>query len=214
MMVVRALLLDELFPPQRLALAYAPNYARPVWLAFLALDARLAEVVRQAREPLIGQIRLAWWRERLAEDASAWPAGEPLLAALRSWEGSHRALAPMVDGWEVLLGEGPLDRESLSAAVEGRAAGLVAVADHLGHGGRVDAVRSLARRWVRADLAANLSDPRELANLAALAEGEERLSPALPRALRPMLVLEGLNRHGRPGVLALLRALRLGILGR
>jgi phytoene synthase len=208
------ILAETLAPPQRLALAYAPRADRPAWLAVLALDARLAEVVRQAREPLIGQIRLAWWRERLAEDASAWPAGEPLLAALRSWRGGHGALGPMVDGWEVLLGEAPLDRESLSAAVEGRAAGLVAVAVHLGHRDRAEAVRSLARRWVRADLAVNLSDPRERAVLAALAVDEERVQPALPRALRPLVVLEGFSRHGPPGLVALLRALRLGILGR
>ena len=55
-------LLDTLAPMHRLALAYAPAEARPAWAGLLALDARLAGVVRAAREPVLGQLRLAWWR--------------------------------------------------------------------------------------------------------------------------------------------------------
>ena len=58
-------LLLGLTPLHRLALAYAPAASRGAWLGFLALDMRLAAIVRAAREPMIGQIKLAWWRERL-----------------------------------------------------------------------------------------------------------------------------------------------------
>jgi len=80
-----ALLASELPPPQRLALAYAPARARPATLALLALDARLAAILRGRREPLAAQLRLAWWREMFARPPSDWPAGEPLLEALRGW---------------------------------------------------------------------------------------------------------------------------------
>jgi hypothetical protein len=34
-------------------------------LALLALDARLAAILRGRREPIAAQLRLAWWREML-----------------------------------------------------------------------------------------------------------------------------------------------------
>jgi phytoene synthase len=50
---------------RRLALAYAPGRARAATLGLFALDAALGNLVRAAREPLLGQMRLAWWREEL-----------------------------------------------------------------------------------------------------------------------------------------------------
>ena len=114
-------LLALLPPVQRLALAYAPTRARPAWLALLALDTRLAQQVRSAREPMLTQIRLAWWHDRLREPVSAWPQGEPLLVALADWRGQHGSLAQLVDGWEMLLGEAPLTDAALEGFVAGRA---------------------------------------------------------------------------------------------
>jgi 15-cis-phytoene synthase len=205
-------LLEALSPPSRLALAYAPGPARLAWLALLSLDARLAAVVRGASEPLIGQIRLAWWRERLSEPSSNWPAGEPLLALLREWGGGHEALRPMVDGWEILLGEAPLSAEAFAEAAAGRAACAVALAERLGlHRNRAQVAR-VAREWALADFAAKVGDPRELAVLEGLVQDTGRAR--LPRSMRPLVVLHGLARRSRSGSVALLAALRLGILGR
>jgi len=55
-------LLDSLGPLNRLALAYAPQSTRLPLLALLALDMRLAGIVRNSREPMLAQLRLAWWR--------------------------------------------------------------------------------------------------------------------------------------------------------
>jgi 15-cis-phytoene synthase len=206
------LLISALPPLSRLALAYAPEAARGAWLAFFALDARMAGVVRGASEPLVGQIRLAWWRERLAEPASAWPAGEPLLGLLRGWEGAHGRLGSVVDGWEVLLGEAPLGPDAFDQAAAGRAKGAVAVAEKLGLGERAVEVARLAREWALADFAANVSDPRELAVLEDLTR--DCRGASLPRALRPVVVLHGLTCRGGSGPRRLLRGLRLGILGR
>lgn len=204
-------ILDSLPPVQRVALAYASPASRQAWLVLLALDTRLAQVVRETREPMLGQIRMAWWRDRLSEPAAQRPRGEPLLALLGE-DGAR--LVPLVDGWEAMLGEAPLPREALAQFAEGRAqavAGLDAAAP--------DAAR-LARRWALADLALRLSHPEERRHAADLlaAQGADRIR--LPRVMRPLTVLHGLAmrelRRGQEaaGMGALLATLRLGIFGR
>jgi phytoene synthase len=115
-------LLETLPPVSRLALAYAPAAVRERWMVLLALDARLGGVVRSAREPVLAQMRLAWWRDRLRDRAENWPKGEPLLAALACWNGGHGALIGLVDGWEAML-EG-----DAAALGEGRAMACAGIA--------------------------------------------------------------------------------------
>lgn len=211
-------LVGQLPPLSRLALAYAPARARADWLTLLALDARLAGLVRQAREPMLAQLRLAWWRDRFNADPAEWPKGDPLLARLADWGDPVRALAKLVDGWEALLGEAPLGPDALGEFVTGRIAGLVALAHRLD--ARDPVVVSMGRRWACADLALHLGDPTERGNAAAL------LADAAPggrtaRPLRPLALLAGLSERGvrggagealsGPG--ALLAAIRLGITG-
>ena len=98
---------------QRLALSYAPASASLPTLALLALDVRLAGIVRAASEPMLAQLRLAWWRELLAAHLSARPTGEPLLEILPSWEGDFDTLAGLVNGWEEMTGAVPLASSAL-----------------------------------------------------------------------------------------------------
>lgn len=57
----------------------APLSARPSLRTLFALDARLQAIMPSAREPMLGAIKLAWWREQLAAlDDGATPA-EPML---------------------------------------------------------------------------------------------------------------------------------------
>jgi len=205
-------------PLSRLALAYAPGRARADWLTLLAFDARLAGVVRQAREPMLAQLRLAWWRDRLGSDPGGWPAGDPLLGRLANWP-DPAALVALVDGWEALLGEAPLDRAALSQFADGRAVALAALAQRL-HS-PPGAAAALARRWACADLALHVGHPAERAAAAQLLE---QAPPAArsARVLRPLALLAGLAeravRRGEAEALsgpgALLAALRLGITGR
>lgn len=157
---------------------------------------------------MLAQIRLAWWRERLAETAAKRPAGEPLLALL----GDHAAaFAPLVDGWEALLGEAPLPRSSLSEFVDGRARALGNLAQLLGL--PKEPSERAGRSWALADIATRLSHPEERAHVATLSVEDEAF-PDLPRAMRPLVVLHGLASRNRNGPIALLTAMRLGILGR
>jgi phytoene synthase len=92
-----------------LALLWAPASLRPPLAAALALDLELERVVAELSEPLLAEIRLAWWRERLAELArGAAPPPQPLLRALA---GAGRpagldlvALAELEDSLLPLLG--------------------------------------------------------------------------------------------------------------
>ena len=210
-------------PSLALALAYAPRDARPVFDDLFALDRRLADAVRQASEPIIAQLKLAWWRDRFAQDRGDWPKGEPLLARLASWDADVSQLASLVDGWEALLAEGPLTDEAITAFGEGHADAWALAAAALGHPGP-PAPDHAALLWSYADLAQHCSTPEDAETVRAVARGQTLLDqapPRLPRALRPFAVLgaQGLRslRSGRPMMSAsgdFLAAVRAGMLGR
>ncbi len=212
-------LLALLLPIQRLALAYAPAHARPAWLALLALDTRLGQQLRVAREPILTQMRLAWWRDRLREPATSWPQGEPLLAALSNWHGQHGKLTALVDGWEMLLGEAPLPSAALADFVAGRAAAMQALAGAVGCAEVAATAYRAGTGWGIADLATHLSHPDERAAARMLADEHDWRAPRMPRALRPLAVLHGLgarslkDRGTTGGRGDFFIAMRLGILG-
>jgi len=210
-------LLDELPPAQRLALAYAPRRAQPATLALLALDVRLAAVVRRRGEPVLAQMRLAWWRDMLARKPQDWPKGEVVLGLLQGWR-DPAALARLVDGWEALLAES-FDRPALDEFVSGRAASFRRLAAELEL--TSERVETAASWWALADLAANLTDPAERDVVLAAAAALPAPEP-LPRDLRPLAILAALGRRslargGGPllsGFGAFLAAMRVGIGGR
>jgi len=175
-------------------------------------------VVRTAREPMLAQLKLAWWRDRLVADPAVWPKGEPLLARLAQWR-EPAGLGALVDGWESLLGEPPLGAGELAAFSEGRAAGLGALAAQLG--AEASGVPEAGRSWAAAELLLERGDPGEQAAARSLLD--ETTGPGrLARELRPLVVLAGVTRRAavgrgaadlyRPG--AYFRAIRLGLLGR
>jgi phytoene synthase len=66
-----------------LALSYVSARNRAALQALFAIDAAMGDVVRTTREPMLGPIRLAWWRERLEELDGGLPApAEPRLQAV------------------------------------------------------------------------------------------------------------------------------------
>jgi phytoene synthase len=192
-----------------------PRVRRAAWLSFLALDVRLAGVVRAAREPMLGQMKLAWWRDRLNADPATWPKGEPLLAMLKGWGGEAKGLVPLVDGWEVLLDEWD-GGAALEALTQGRVAGVEALARVLGVAN--DRIAPMTRCWAAMDLASHLGDPAEREAAMAKVAALDWKAGRLPKAMRPLTVLHGLARRESKGgdaasPMALLSAMRLGIFG-
>lgn len=210
-------LAGELPPPQRLALTYAPTRARPATLALLALDERLAAILRVRREPIAAQLRLAWWRDVLARAPCDWPRGEPVLDSLRDWR-NPSGLSDLAVGWEALLAES-LTPAGIAEFVAGRGSSFACLARELGVEA-VDSAEEAARIWALADLAANVSDDAE--RTLVVDYGRALVPPPLSGSLRPLAVLAGLGaralrRGGGPllsGPGSTILALRIGLAGR
>lgn len=192
---------------RRLALSYAPARSRGLWLGLFAIDARLSGIVRDAREPMLAQIKLAWWRDELAKPAETRRRGEPLLALLEPWGDRAQGLALLTNTWEPLLGEERLNQHEADIAAEGRAAACLALADNLGVS--PDGIAEAAKGWALTDLAPMLAGPAS----------HDWLRVSLPREFRPLQVLFGLaaRRKGQLpllyGPIAALAAIRIGLLG-
>ena len=183
---------DTLGPIERLAVSYAPASVRPLWIGFLGLEARLEKAAHVRSEPVLAQIRMAWWRERFQEPASCWPQGEPLLALLASWDGERATLAELVDGWEASA-FGDDGGVRLRAA---RVEAVLALCRIAKAGDQPDAVRRSVLEWT---------------------DSESHGQPhRLSRKMRPLAILRALSLKketlGASG--ALLLALRVGCLGR
>lgn len=214
----RSAMLDDLPPAERLALAYAPARNRSATLALLALDARLAAIVRGRREPIATQLRLAWWRDVLARPAAEWPRGEPVLDGLRGWR-DPSCLAGLPGGWEALLAD-ELTPAAIGEFADGRGQAFACLARELGTPSPEDAATA-GRTWALADLAANLSNGLERALVVECGRGLSA-PPRLPASLRPLAVLAALGaaalkRGGGPllaGPRSALLALRIGVTGR
>lgn len=176
--------LTSLHDPLRdLALSYAPADRRAGLEALFALDAALGQVLRTTREPMVGQMRLAWWREALAALDTAPPPAEPVLQALaavvlpRGVAG--RQLARLADGWEQLL-SAPLDVSVMQRHAVLRGANLFELSAMV-CGVALDRRYQLAGRgWAFADLAGHLSDP------ALSAKASEMAKLRLPRVGRSL----------------------------
>jgi 15-cis-phytoene synthase len=116
---------DDLPPPLRLAIAYAPKQVRAQFALLLRFDVRLAGIIDCAREPLIAQIKLAWWRDAIMASVPTRPKGEPLLSTLFALEDSalNQAAAKLVNAWELLIEEGQWSAEIVQtfAQIRGQA---------------------------------------------------------------------------------------------
>lgn len=153
---------------------WSPTPVRPRLAALFALDLELARVVETTTEPMIGRIRLAWWRERLEALDDAPPPAHPVLRALAlHWPGAGERLAALEDG-ALAWADGDLDE-----AARLRGSTLFALAaDALGGGDPLTAGPAWAAGSMRRAglLLAPVAPPRRL-----------------PRNLRPLLALARLG---------------------
>ena len=206
-------------PDIQLAMSYALR-GRAGMAALLDLDDRLAEIVRRASDPLVGQMRLTWWREALEALDYAPPPAEPILRALAEHVlpcgVTGTALAAITDGWEALLeepfGDDALARHAVRGAALFEAMAMVT--------GTVDAPAAEAGRgWALADLAQHLGDAELGARAAALARPHldaaraHRCSRA-GRAIGALALLARQDLDGSAPATRLARLLRHRLTGR
>jgi phytoene synthase len=151
-----------------LALTYVPIRDRGALAALFAIDRAMGDVVRSTKEPMLGPIRLAWWRERLEEldegaDAPAEPRLQAVARELIPRGVTGRELAALESGWlrlfdpfpwTVQTSEGIWFRGNLLFGLGARA---VRCADE-----RIQAAGGL---WALVDAARHCSDPESRAML-------------------------------------------------
>ncbi|HKT20163.1 MAG TPA: phytoene/squalene synthase family protein [Stellaceae bacterium] len=127
---------------------FAPATCREALFALYAFNYEIARVPEVTHEPLIGQIRLQWWRDALDEIYRGAPVrrhdvAEPLARAIRAHGLTRAHFEAMLEARARDLDAAPpRDLESLEAYAEGASASLVLLAlETLGvRGGKSEAV--------------------------------------------------------------------------
>ena len=186
-------------PERALALLYVPRPRRARIELLWRLDATLGRIVATAREPALGAIRLAWWRDALAALDHAPPPGEPLLRAIAGQllpcGLAGQVLAGLEHGWSALL-DGEIDEAALDRHAVERGGRLFALAARLLGGDRAGLAARAGEGWALVDLARHLPDRDAAAR--ALAAASARFAPGdarWPVALRPLGMLARLARR-------------------
>lgn len=174
--------------------------------ALFDIDLAMADVVRTSSQPMLGQIRLAWWREQLeALDEGSAPA-EPRLQAVETEllpRGvSGLSLARLENGWVRLFDDFPWG-QATSEPIWLRGRLLFGLAARvLGGGG--ETIEAAGGVWALVDAARHCSDGASRALLLKQARTFARglAAARFPAALRPLSGLAALAmrdlRHGEP----------------
>jgi phytoene synthase len=190
-----------------------PHARRAAVGALWALAGRLTRLLDEAREPLIGQIKLAWWRDMmalLATDPAALPKGEPLLAELQaSWAG-RGGLDALVDAAEAVLLAETADARREAAGDFGERLFALSAAGAAGAGGRRWGLLWGAVRQTEAEAAETLfAAARDLPFSRAAFAGERALL-LLDRWAAMIAAVRGERRWRSEGLMLF----RVGLLGR
>ena len=213
---------DNLPPELLLALSHTQVSYRPALRIFFELDLRFARILSGTSEPMLGQMRLAWWRDTLSKPVSERPTGDAVLDAIaQHWVGREGALIELANGWEHLLAEPPLNEAHATSFANGRIAGLKGVFEDQRHAWERFGAEAAAWHWAIADLATkvSLAEEREMLVKLALEKPKARAArmPFKGLAVLEALALRSLHNGGRPlmeGRGAALVALRAAFFGR
>jgi phytoene synthase len=198
-----------------LALSYVPLSNRGALAALFAIDRAMADVVRTTKEPMLGPIRLAWWRERLEElDEKASAPAEPRLQQVERElipRGvSGRELAALESGWLRLFDPFPWTVQT-SESIWFRGNLLFGLGARI-VGRAEERVQGAGGLWALVDAARHCSDPQSRAMLLDQARsfGRGLRAVRFPGPLRPLSMLtvlamrdcrrgEPFEREGMPG---------------
>jgi phytoene synthase len=145
-------------PDRYLTALFAPASARESLFALYAFNLEIARTREAVREPMMGRIRLQWWRDAVAEAAAGKPYRheilEPLAEAIRERSLSPAWFERLIETREQdLEGAPPADMQALLAYAEGSSAALTWLALETlgGAAGRapaaIEAGRKLGVAW-------------------------------------------------------------------
>ena len=190
-----------------LALTYVPLRNRGAVAALFAIDRAMGDVVRTTMEPMLGPIRLAWWRERLEElDEGTVAPAEPRLQQVERElipRGvSGRELAALESGWLRLFDPFPWSVQT-SEAIWFRGNLLFGLAARI-LGRAEERIQGAGGLWALADAARHCSDAESRAMLIEQTRsfGRGLAGVRFPGPLRPLSMLTVLAvrdcRHGEP----------------
>jgi len=195
-------------PERRLALIYAPAKFRPALAALWSLDATLGRIVAARNQPIVTQMKLAWWRDALLVLDSGRVAAEPVLQAFARDalpQGVGIAAASdLAGGWEILAVAEQLTPELLSSYAELRGRRLFDLSAQALGGEPAEWIARAGEGWALIDLGRRST--REDEAEAAFAEARARLLrrqkwPARLRSLGMLSILA--RRDARRGRTAL-----------
>ncbi|MGH6947375.1 MAG: phytoene/squalene synthase family protein [Kiloniellales bacterium] len=132
-----------------LACLFAPSARRPALMALYAFNVELARTAEAVSEPLIGEIRLQWWRDALPAIVGGTPPQQPVAAALAAAlvqaPIAAARLEKLIDARALdLSGEPPANLADLERYAEATAGALALLALEL-LGAKDEAARAAAR---------------------------------------------------------------------
>jgi 15-cis-phytoene synthase len=102
---------------------FAPAAKRPALLALYAFDTELTHIAAAVTEPMVGQIRLQWWRDAIDLAAPGTKTGNPIADALTSaileYRLSKERLIAMADARiPEIFGDPPASIQALRATLQ------------------------------------------------------------------------------------------------
>lgn len=134
--------------PRYLAALFLTQQARPAAFATLALNYELARIAEIVSEPLLGEMRLQWWREAIA--ATETP-DNPVLQVLATTDLDKAVLTAFIDARAADLYPEPFpDLAALEAYAAATAGGLLVLWQHAGNTTAHDAIaaaRAAGTAW-------------------------------------------------------------------
>ena len=150
-----ARLLRQQDPDRYLTALFAPPERREALFALYAFNLELARARESVREPIMGQMRLQWWRDSLAEMLAGRPraheVGRPLAAAIAAYGLDPALLERLIDARERdMEAEPPADLAALLDYARGTSSTLTELAlEVLGRPGPAvrEAGRALGIAW-------------------------------------------------------------------
>ena len=150
-----------------LSALFAPEPQRHYLLVLYAFNLEVAKTREMVREPMLGEIRLQWWREALEEIEQGTPRAHAVVEALADLVDSTKitpiALMPLIDARAKDLEECPFAaREDLFDYVDGTAgclAGLALqiVAPDLSEQSQRQVSQAAGRAWALTGLARSIA---------------------------------------------------------